>query len=172
MENRIEQLKKLMLKGHCTESKSMVHNTCDNTEALMNTYFYFIKACTQKDFPKLDFLREYFGEQVAPYGGYIDAKGEQIAHKKNVLLGDSSITMQADSYNIVNCWVRHNSKLQVHATDHCHLHIDCFDNAEVQVNIESKHARVFINQYGDSHVTVSGNSQNACITSYSSKTYK
>lgn len=172
MENRIELLKRLMQKGHCKESRSMVHNTCDDTEALMNTYFYFIKACTQKDFPKLDFLREYFGEQVALYGGYIDAKGEQIAHKKNVLLGDSNITMQADSYNIVNCWVRHNSKLQVHATDHCHLHIDCFDNAEVQVNIESKHARVFINQYGNSRVMISGDSQNVCITSYDSRTYK
>lgn len=172
MENRIEQLKQLMQRGHCADSKSMVHNTCDNTEALMETYFYFIKACTQKDFPKLDFLREYFGTQVAPYGGYIDAIGEQIAHKKNVLLGDSNVTMQVGGYSIVNCWVRHNSILQIHATDHCHLHIDCFDNAQVQVNVDSVYARVFINQYGNSNVVVSGNSQNACVTSYSSKTYK
>ena len=64
MENRIEQLKRLMQIGHCAESKSMVHNTCDNTGALMDTYFYFIKACTQKDFPKLDFLREYLGHRL------------------------------------------------------------------------------------------------------------
>lgn len=172
MENRIEQLKRLMQKGHCTDSKSMVHNTCNNTEALMDTYFYFIKACTQKDFPSLDFLREYFGEQVAPYGGYIDATGKQIAHMKNALLGNSNVVMQAGGYSIVNCWVRHNSKLQMQATDHCHLHIDCFDNAEVQVDIESNHARVFINLYGNSKAGVSGNSQNVCITSYSSKTYK
>lgn len=52
--------------------------------------------------------------------------------------------MQVGKYNIVSCWVRHNSKLQIQATDHCHLHIDCFDNADVQVNIESKHARVLL----------------------------
>lgn len=172
MENRIEQLKRLMLKGHCADSKSMVHNTCDNTEALMETYFYFIKACTQKDFPKLDFLREYFGTQVMPYGGYIDAIGEQIAHKRNVLLGDSDVTMRAGDYSIVNCWVRHDSKLQIQATSHCHLHIDCFDNAEVRVDVDSAYARVFINLYGNSNAFISGNSQNVCITSYSSKTYK
>ncbi|MDH6308128.1 hypothetical protein M2451_002647 [Dysgonomonas sp. PFB1-18] len=169
--DRINELKNLMQTGHCAESISMLHNTNDNAKKLMETYFYYIKACTQKDFPKLEFLRTHFGKQVAPFGGYVDATGEQKAHRNNALVGDSNVTMRTEGYNIVKCWVRHNSKLEVTATENSHLHIDCFENTEVKICIEGN-AKVFVNQYGQSKVEISGNTANASVKLFDCETYK
>lgn len=169
---RIAVLRQLMAHGHCAASISMVHNTQGDISKLADTYFYFIKPCIQKDFPKLAFFREYIGKDGEKYGVYVDSKGEVAASPKAAFLGSSNVSFTATHYNIHQCWCRHDSQVTIVATDNSHLHIDCFENAAVNVTIQSRQAKVFINQYGNSKVLVKGFAEQAKITTYKCKNYK
>jgi len=169
--DRINLLKELMATGHCKESIAAVHNTQDKAELLMQAYFYYIKECTKKDFPTIEVLRAQFGKGVAPWGGYIDAIGDVPALRRNAFVGNSNAHIVTNKYNIVQCWVRHTSKLKVIATEHSHVHIDCFEDTNVHVHIEGN-AKVFVHQYGNSKVLISGNVAGATVTTHDCKTYK
>lgn len=161
-----------MADGHCAESISRVHNTHNHTRSLVETYFYYIKECTKKDFPSLEFARKYMGFEATKYGGFIDVVGEVEPLRRNAFVGDCNASFTGSLYNIYLCWVRHNSKLKVVATDHSHLHIDCFENTYVEVVISSSAAKVHINQYGNSRVNISGFTECATCTLHDSETYK
>ena len=172
MEDRLAQLKELMQVGHCTESKAAVHNTCNNTKKLFEVYLYYIRQCTQKDFPSLPFLRSQFGAEVAQWGGYIDAVGMVQAHKRNVFCGECNAQLEVGDYTITQCWLRHESKLEVWVKGHAHLHIDCFENSELVVHVEGKGARVYVNTYADSKAVFDGYTERVVATVYDCKTYK
>nr|DAI97855.1 MAG TPA: hypothetical protein [Caudoviricetes sp.] len=169
---RLEHLQQLMAHGHCAESVSKVHNSRNRASRLVEAYFYYIKECVKKDFPDLSFMRGYMGAEAAIYGGFIDTVGEVQPLRRNAFIGDCDASFTGSQYNIYLCWVRHNSKLKVVATDHCHLHIDCFENSSVEVVISSPAAMVRINQYGNSKVKVSGHTECATCTLHDTETYK
>lgn len=170
--DRLTELQKLMAHGHCAESVSRVHNSRNRTSRLVDTYFYYIKECIKKDFPSLEFMRSYMGAEAAKYGGFIDTTGEVEPLRRNAFIGCCDASFTSSQYNIHLCWVRHNSKLKVVATDHSHLHIDCFDNSSVEVVISSKNAKVTINQYGGSRVKITGFAECATCTLHDTRTYK
>lgn len=161
-----------MAHGHCAESISRVHNSHDCTSRLVETYFYYIKECIKKDFPSLAFMRSYMGTEAAKYGSFIDVTGEVEPLRRNAFVGDCDATFTSTKYNIHLCWVRHNSRLKVVATDHSHVHIDCFENSSVEVVISSPTAKVNINQYGNSKVQVSGHAECVTCTLHDTETYK
>lgn len=170
--DRLKELQQLMAHGHCTESISRVHNSRNRTSRLVEAYFYYIKECVKKDFPSLSFMRNYMGAEAANYGGFIDVVGEVEPMRRNAFVGDCDASFTSSQYNIHLCWVRHNSRLKVVATDHSHLHIDCFENSSVEVVISSPTAKVHINQYGNSNVQVSGHAECATCTLHDTETYK
>lgn len=106
------------------------------------------------------------------YGGFIDTIGEVEPLRRNAFVGDCDASFTSSQYNIHLCWVCHNSRLKVVATDHSHLHIDCFGNSCVEVVISSPTAKVCINQYGNSKVQVSGHTECATCTLHDTETYK
>jgi hypothetical protein len=161
-----------MEQGHCVESVSMVHNSHNSTAKLVSTYFYYIKECIKKDFPKLPFMRSYMGSAAAKYGGFIDTVGEVVPLKRNAFIGNCNVSFTSSKYNIHLCWVRHESKLKVVATDHSHVHIDCFEDSSVEVFVASPSAKVTINQYGNSHVEVKGHVEQATCKLHDTETYK
>lgn len=161
-----------MAHGHCTASVSRVHNSRNRTGKLVETYFYYIKECIKKDFPDLSFMRSYMGVEAAQYGGFIDTVGEVEPLRRNAFVGECNASFTSSQYNIHLCWVRHNSRLKVVAAGNSHLHIDCFENSSVEVVIASPTARVYINQYGNSHVVVSGYAGCATCTIHETETYK
>ena len=161
-----------MKHGHCAESMSRVHNSRNNTSRLVEAYFYYIKECVKKDFPDLSFMRCYMGAEAAAYGGFIDTVGEVEPMRRNAFVGDCNASFTSSQYNIHLCWVRHASKLKVVASDHSHLHVDCFENSSVEVFIASPTARVYINQYGNSRVCISGHEECATCTLHDTETYK
>lgn len=168
---RLQELQRLMAHGHCDESIADIHNTHGSIEKLVQCYFYYIVPCVQKGFPSLAFMRKYFGEEAAKYGGYIDAQGEIQPQRDMVFLGNSSCQFTAVGYNIHRVWLQHESSLTAVATDHSHLHIDCFGNAQLLVRVASPHARVFINLYGNSHCTVEGYGSRVITTNHNQETY-
>lgn len=170
--DRLQQLQQLMAYGHCAESVSKVHNSHNRTNRLVEAYFYYIKECVKKDFPDLSFMRRYMGAEAAQYGGFIDTVGEVEPLRRNAFVGDCDASFTSSQYNIHLCWVRHNSKLKVVATDYSHLHIDCFENTSVEVVIASPTAKVYINQYGNSHAVVSGHTECATCSIHDTETYK
>lgn len=170
--DRIDTLKQLMAHGHCAASVSRVHNSRNRIGKLVETYFYYIKECVKKDFPDLSFMRRYLGAEAALYGGFIDTTGEVEPLRRNAFVGDCNASFTSTQYNIHLCWVRHNSKLKVVATGHSHLHIDCFENSSVEVVIASPTAKVYINQYGNSHAEVSGHVECAASSIHDTETYK
>ena len=169
---RLKQLQQLMAHGHCAESVSRIHNSRNRTSRLIEAYFYYIKECVKKDFPDLSFMRRYIGVEAAHYGGFIDTIGEVEPVRRNAFVGECDASFTSTQYNIHLCWVRHNSKLKVVASDHSHLHIDCFENSRVEVVVASPTARVSINQYGNSSVCISGHEECATCILHDTVTYK
>jgi len=165
-------LKELMQVGHCAESKAAVHNTCNDTRKLFEVYLYYIRQCTQKDFPSLPVLRSYFGSEVAPWGGYIDTEGMVQAHKRNVFVGDCKAQMEVGDYSITQCWLRHNSQLEVWVKGHAHLHVDCFEESQLTVHVEGSGARVFVNTYAGSKAMFTGHVERVVSSMYDCRTYK
>lgn len=169
--DRLKELQQLMAHGHCAESISRVHNSHNRTSRLVEAYFYYIKECVKKDFPSLSFMRSYMGAEAANYGGFIDAVGEVEPMRRNAFVGECDASFTSSQYNIHLCWVRHNSRLKVVATDHSHVHIDCFENSSVEVVISSPTAKVNINQYGNSKVQVNGHTECVTCTLHDTETY-
>lgn len=160
-----------MAHGHCAESQAQVHNTHGNMEMLVQCYFYYIRQCVQKGFPSLDYMRQYLGAGAAKYGGFIDAHGEIEPQRDMAFVGDSDCQFTAGGYSIHRVWLQHNSKLTAIASDHSHLHIDCFGNSELLVRVASPTARVYVNLYGNSHCTVEGYGERVITTIHNQETY-
>lgn len=68
---RMSLLQKAMMLGHCAESRTAVHNSHGHAGKLMAAYFYYIKECTKKDFPKLPMLRSFSEKQLSLMGGIL-----------------------------------------------------------------------------------------------------
>ncbi len=168
---RMSLLQKAMMLGHCAESRTAVHNSHGHAGKLMAAYFYYIKECTKKDFPKLPMLRSFFGKAVEPYGGYIDTKGDVVALNRMVFLGECQCNTTLNKYNVHQCWVRHDSKLEMCLTDHSHCHIDCHDNSSVLINAVSPNCKCKVRVYGNSRVTLTGHVECVTITYTNMQTY-
>lgn len=168
---RLQELQRLMAHGHCAESQTDIHNTHGSIKKLVQCYFYYIRQCIQKGFPSLEYMRQYLGTEAAKYGGYIDAQGEIKPQRDMAFVGDSDCQFTAGGYNIHRVWLQNDSKLLAIATDHSHLHIDCFGNTELLVRVASPTARVYVNQYGNSKCVAEGYSDRVTITIHNQTTY-
>lgn len=168
---RLKELQRLMAHGHCAESVTDIHNTHGSLQKLVECYFYYIRQCIQKGFPSLAYMRQYLGSAAAKYGGYIDATGDVQPQRNMAFVGDSNCQFTATGYNIHQVWLQNDSKLLAIATDHSHLHIDCFGNSELIVRMASPTARVWVNLYGDSHCSVEGYSDRVITTIHNKATY-
>lgn len=165
-------MQRLMTHGHCAESQTELHNTHGDMRKMVACYIYYMRQCIQKGFPSLDYIRRYFGAQAAKYGGYCDIQGEITPQRDMVFVGDCDCQFTATGYNIHRCWLQHNSKLVAVATDHSHLHIDCFGNSKLVVRVTSPMARVYVNQYGNSRCIIDGAYiDKATVTIHNQETY-
>lgn len=160
-----------MARGHCAESQTDIHNTRGDIGKLVQCYFYYIKQCVQKGFPSLAYMRQHLGERAAKYGGYIDTTGEVQPQRDMAFIGDCNCTFTAGGYNIHRVWLQHNSQLTAVATDHSHLHIDCFGDSQLILRMASPTAKAWVNLYGDSKCTIEGNADNVIINKHNKATY-
>lgn len=170
-QERFAALQQSMLEGHCAESRTHIHNTHGNLAGLMRCYWHYIRECTRKDFPSLAQLRRYYGEAVIPYGAGIDYKGEFAATKNMMFAGDSDAKTTLTSFNVHQCWLRHNSRLEVALADMSYLHIDCFENSQLVVNATSLDCKCRVRLYGNAKATIQGYSQCVQVERMNMPTY-
>ncbi len=171
-EARLQQLQHLMLEGHCAESKTAVHNSRGSIEKLMAAYWYYIREVTRKDFPSLQFLRTHFAGLTEPYGAYIDGHGEVLAQKRMVFVGSSHCQFTTTEYNVHQCWLRHNSQLEVRMAGHSHLHIDCFEESQLVLHVADEGCKAFVRLYGNSKITTSGRTECIVVKRVNAQTYE
>ena len=171
-EARLQQLQQIMLEGHCAESKTAVHNSRGSIEKLMAAYWYYIREVTRKDFPSLQFLRTHFAGLTEPYGAYIDGYGEVLAQKRMAFLGNSNCQFTTTAYNVHQCWLRHNSKLEVRMAEHSHLHIDCFEESQLVLHVEDGGCKAFVRLYGNARITTSGHTECILVKRVGAPTYE
>lgn len=170
--DKLQELQRLMAHGHCAESQTDIHNTHGDMRKLVQCYFYYIRQCIQKGFPSLDYMRRYLGAEAAKYGGFIDAQGEIVPRRDMAFVGNSNCQFTATGYNIHRIWLQDNSGLLAVATDHSHLHIDCFGVSRLVVRVVSPTARVYVNLYGNSRCEAQGKyACNVISTMHNQETY-
>ena len=168
---RLQELERLMQQGHCAESQRDIHNTHGNIEKLVQCYFHYIRQCIQKGFPSLEYMRKYLGAAAAKYGGYIDAQGEITPQRDMAFVGNSDCQFTATGYSIHRVWLQNDSRLTAIASDHSHLHIDCFGNSQLVVRVANPTARVWVNLYGNSNCIAEGYSNRVITTIHNQETY-
>ena len=172
-EHRLQQLQQQMLTGHCAESRTAVHNSQGRMDKLMAAYWYYVRECTRKDFPPLPFLRAHFaGGITEPYGGYLDKEGEVVAQRRMAFAGSCHCQFTTTAYNIHQCWVRHESKLEVRMADNSHLHIDCFEESQLVLHVASEHCKAIVRLYGNAKLTTSGHTECVEVRNMGTPTYE
>lgn len=167
----LKELEQLMQHGHCAESQADIHNTHGNVQKLVQCYFYYIRQCIQKGFPSLDYMRKYLGAEAAQYGGYIDQQGEIVPQRDMAFIGTSDCQFTGRGYSIHCVWLQNDSQLTAIATDHSHLHIDCFGDSVLWVRAASPDVRITVNLYGNSKVNADGYTECIKITTHKKATY-
>lgn len=138
----IEELEKQMVESgqHCAESITQLHNA-NSTEQLVDLMFDYSKACEEKKFPSLSWLRKHFSNAKADHI-FCDAGGTVVNAKKVLVMGQSHVTVKASDFTITRILVKHNSVVDVVLEDRAHVLIDRRENGTANIIQKSPNARV------------------------------
>jgi hypothetical protein len=170
MKNLIEQLKKdAVSKGLC-ELWQAKFKTDLSLKMLCKMYIKGIDFCISEDYPTLDFLRDEMKGQCEPFGIFIDDLVQSSNMTDVVLNGKCKAELSYFDYSVCRIYARHDSVVDIKASENAYLTIDCFDNSVLNINATDK-SKVTVAQYGNSIVNVRGNLENILIRKMNKKTY-
>ena len=116
-------------------------------DGLCKMYLDGIDFCLSNEYPSVEFLRENFAGMTEKHGIFVDKKCKVEGYKKIVLLGDSDANIAVSGYQVVQVFVKHQSKLSLKATDNTFAIVDMFDNSQLDIEL-SGNSKVCIMHYG------------------------
>lgn len=123
---------------------------------LISKYLEGINFCNSRDYPNLDFVKEYFDHGLMmSYGVIVDDAVELKNKSTVVLLGKSSGTLSYSDRNVGNIYVRHDSDVTVTATDGAKVFVESWNDCKVHA-IADESSKIFVYDHGGT-VTFEGN---------------
>lgn len=100
----------------------------------------------EKDFPKIDVLRQFKGKSEV-HGIFTDYVGMPNNLSKCAFFGNSNIQMIYNGFSVSQIILRHDTKATITAAETSIVIINILDNAEVDIEC-IENARVEVFQYG------------------------
>ncbi|MDR1348312.1 MAG: hypothetical protein LBJ63_07825 [Prevotellaceae bacterium] len=131
--------------GICSEWHNLLKKLSDKRE-MAEMYIKGIDFCLANDYPDNEYIRANFGEIIHDFGIFLDDRIQLINPERCVALGNTTGSIEVNSYNICEVFVKHHSELTIKAKDNAFVVIDMFDNSVVSISAENR-ARICINRY-------------------------
>lgn len=144
-------------KGLCKDWQGKLRSN-SSVKHLAKLFIRGIDFCISENYPTLEFMVENFKGKCEPYGIYINDKNVFLINKEDVVLnGDCDAELVYDGFSVSKIYVRHNSKVTVHAQQHSLVTIDVFDDSYTKIITDNDKASVLVYVYGNAIVESIGN---------------
>lgn len=132
----------------------------ETKQELIEKYLRGIDFCIQHDYPKLEFIREYFPKKLLDKNGVfvdeeIGRRDDVAARDTVVLLGGSKAELHYDGLGMGNIYVRHQSEVTIVARGWARVFVECYEDSVINVTAEDE-SKVFVYQHGGK-VAATGN---------------
>ena len=126
-----------------------------NYAQLASMYFRGSDWSMENDFPRLDILRKHKGGLITC--GMVTDVSETYSNKRYLaVFGDSDVELNYDGFSVSELIIRHQSKARIKASQNAILSINIIDNADIHIDCEDE-AQVNVYQYSnDATVTFYG----------------
>lgn len=149
MEKRLSKTlaKEAKRKGICREWHTALKSLTDR-KAMVEMYLRGIDFCLKNDYPANDFIKTHFGDIAPQLGVFVDCEISVENSPKYVCLGTTFGIIKTNAFSVAEIFAKHQSELNVLATDNAFVMIDIFDDAVVNIHAHDR-AKVCVNKYGD-----------------------
>lgn len=144
--NKSQLLRNLARKAGLCDKWFSEWSDNESDDALLDRYIKGIDFCILHDYPSIPIIRSTFDDEtLSRHNIFLDAKSVTVNSPQpvSVFLGSSKANVTASAFSVSDIYVRHNSKLRIHARDHAIVAITVYDNAEIVATSEGQ-AKVFI----------------------------
>lgn len=142
----VELARQAKKKGICKQWYHDLKET-EETEKLIDLYLRGIDFCLSNDYPTNDYIRANFKGKMEPYGIHLDEALNEVNKKKVIALGICTGKIEASGFIVSEVFVKHNSELEITASENSFVMVDIFDNSVISI-VASGNAKVCINRYG------------------------
>lgn len=122
----------------------------DNTskDEMAEKFVKGIDFCIKHDWPSAKFIKKNFGDVIHRHGVYVD-ENFITDSPTTILWGDCDGEIIVGRNETKTAYVKHNSKLRLHAGANSIVFISIYDNAELNITCD-KTSKVFVYRYGGS----------------------
>lgn len=101
-------------------------------DVLLDKYIRGFDFAVKNDYPPLDFIRENFRkEDLHRHNIYLDEKVEIKGARSGyyVFLGNCTGSIEAHGFNVVSCYLRHGSKIDVTSLGSARVFVTYYDHS-------------------------------------------
>ena len=166
----VQKLKQdAIAKGLCDKWKRKFKENMDIPE-LVKMYIKGIDFCISNDYPTLEYLRSEIKGKCETYGVFIDDIVQSSNIEDIVLNGNCKAELDYFGYSVCRIYARHNSEVNIKASENAYLTIDAFDNTILNIEASEK-CKVFITQYGKAKVNINSGIENVSLKKINKETY-
>ena len=131
--------------GLCIGWQKMFDDVKDK-DTLVQMYVRGIDFCFSNNYPTSGYIEQNFKGICEKYGVYVNEQAELTNCRKVVFVGECSGKLKYNSYEVAQVFVKDSSTIEIEATDHAIVTVDCFDNAVIKANATNQ-AKIIINRY-------------------------
>lgn len=119
----------------------------EEREKLLDLYIRGIDFCLSKDYPTKEYIRANFKGKMEHRGVHLDEALSLKNERRVIALGACTGTVDIDSYNVSEVFLKHDSDLVINASGNSFVMVDMFENSKLVVNT-IENAKVCVNRYG------------------------
>lgn len=134
-------------KGICKEWHTVLKSLTDR-KAMVEMYLRGIDFCLMNDFPDNGFIQANFGDIAPQMGIFLDKQVDVENCPKCVCLGATFGKVKTTGFQVSEIFAKHDSEINIIATDNAFVMVDVFDNAVVNIHTYDR-AKVCVNKYGN-----------------------
>lgn len=153
--NKSQLLRNLARKAGLCDKWFSEWSDNESDDALLDRYIKGIDFCIMHDYPSIPIIRSTFDDEtLRKHNIFLDAKNVTVNSPQpvSVFLGSSNAHVTASAFSVSDIYVRHNSKVHIHARGHSIVAVTVYDNAEIVATYEGQ-AKVFVyNKSKDSRI--------------------
>lgn len=140
-----ELAKQAKRNGICEDWYLALKNEKD-IDNLLDMYIKGIDFCLSNDFPSNHFIAKNFKGKMEKHGIHLDEVLEIESENKVITLGKCTGTIELDSFDVCEIFVKNESNLTIVAKGNSFVMIDLFDNSIIEVHAYDN-AKVCVNRY-------------------------
>lgn len=136
--------------GICSQGYAQL-GLAQTKKELIRQYIRGIDFCFDNNFPKKEFIKQYFYPECECQGLYVEAGNVDIENALHtILIGKTYANITYNNYSVGRVYLKEEAQATISATDNAKvLSVDCFDSSQVKISCTGN-AKVTVYLYGDS----------------------